>query len=273
MDASSVFKDFISYLKREFPKHVSSDEFDVEKTVKQIEKEFYPHAVLIFQKSDSLFDETRFMFDADLTEIWCADEITDKHKDEIWKHLQSSLVASFMHGDMKDKLSILLDIVKNNLGEEHAGILNVLNDEGSQEKIKKIIDYISETRTIQAVFKIFEQIDFSEINMNFETPEELMRILQNPEHPIIKSTMEKIRNVFHDKVQRGEISQAVIVKEVEEIKSMAILLFGDTVTEMMGLPKKAKGSRPVVNTPQARAQYRRDRLRMKLEEKYKNEKN
>ena len=273
MDASSVFKEFISYLKREFPKHVSSDDFDVDKTVKQIEKEFYPHAILIFQKSDSLFDETRFMFDTDLTEIWCADGITDKHKEEIWKHLQSSLVASFMHGDMKDKLTVLLDVIKSNLGEEHAGIMNVLNDEGSQEKIKKIINYVSETRTIKTVFKIFEHIDFSEINMNFETPDELIRILQNPEHPIIKSTMEKIRTVFQDKVRRGEISQTVIVKEVEEIKSMAIALFGDTISEMMGLPKKTKTHGPIANTPQARAQYRRDRLRIKLEEKYKNEKN
>lgn len=273
MDASSVFKQFITDLKSAFPKHVSSEEFDVEKTVKEIEKEFYPHVMMVIQKNETLFDETRFIFEVDLSEIWSADGITEKNKETIWKHLQSCLIASFLHGDMKDKLTGLLDIAKSALGDRHEGITNILNDEGSQDKIKKMIDYISETRTAKAVFKIFEQIDISELNMNFETPEELIAILRDPEHPVIQSMMGKIRNIFHEKVQRGELSQNVMMREVEEIKSMAIGLFGDTITEMLGLPKKEKGSRPVLNTPQARAQYRRDRLRMKLEEKYKKEKN
>ena len=273
MDASTVFKQFITDLKSAFPKHVSSEEFDVEKTVKDIEKEFYPHVMLIIQKNETFFDESRFIFGVDLLEIWGSDENNEKNKEAIWKHLQACLIASFLHGDMKDKLTSLLDIVKSALGDRHEGITNILNDEGSQEKIKKIIDYISETRTARAVFKIFEQIDISELNLNFETPEELIAILRNPEHPVIQSMMGKIRNIFHEKIQRGELSQNVMMREVEEIKSMAVGLFGDAISEMMGLPKKDKGSRPVLNTPQARAQYRRDRLRMKLEEKYKKEKN
>jgi hypothetical protein len=273
MDASNVFKQFITDLKSAFPKHISSEEFDIEKTVKEIEKEFYPHVILVIQKNETLFDETRLIFGVDLSEIWNSSDITEKSKEAIWKHLQASLIASFLHGDMKDKLSVILDMIKSALGDRHTGITDILNDEGSQDKIKKIIDYVSETRTARVVFKVFEQIDISELNLNFETPEELIGILRNPEHPVIQSMMGKIRNIFHEKIQRGEISQNVMMREVEEVKSMAIGLFGDTISEMLGFPKKEKGSRPVVNTPQARAQYRRDRLRMKLEEKYKKEKN
>jgi hypothetical protein len=273
MDASTVFKQFITDLKSAFPTHISSEAFDIDKTVKEIETNFYPHLILVIQKNETVFEEPRFIFETDLSEIWKTDGVTEKTKDSIWKHLQNCMVASFLHGDMKDKLTSLLDLAKGVLGDRHEGITNILNDEGSQDKIKKIIDYVSQTRTAKAVIKVFENLDISELNLNFDTPEELMAILQNPEHPVIQSMMGKIRTIFQEKMQRGQLTQHIVMTEFEEIKSMAIGLFGDAIYEMMGLPKKPKTERPVVNTPQARAQYMRDRLRRKLEEKYKNQKN
>jgi hypothetical protein len=273
MDASTVFTQFITDLKSAFPTHVSSETFDVEKTIKEIETNFFPHVMPIIQKNSTFFDEPRRLFGIDLSDIWIADGITEKSKECIWKHLQSCLVASFLHGDMKDKLTSILELAKNVLGDRHAGITNILNDEGSQEKIKKIIEFISETRTAKAIMKVVESIDLSELNVEFETPEELMAILQNPEHPAIQSMMTKIRTIFKEKINHGQLTQHVMMTEIEEIKSMAIGLFGDSIYEMMGIPKKPKAERPVVNTPAGRAQYMRDRLRRKLEEKYKNQKN
>jgi hypothetical protein len=97
-----------------------------------------------------------------------------------------------------------------------------------------------------------------------------MEMIQDPENPMIKKVIAKVQNLVHDKLQRGEITKEQIVREIEEIKSKVVLAFGDVFNDMLGLGgKKDKGSRPVLNTPQARAQYRRDRLRMKLQEKYK----
>ena len=85
--------------------------------------------------------------------------------------------------------------------------------------------------------------------------------------------IQKIQGLVNEKLRKGEITKQQITSEVEEIKSKIIRSFGNVFNEMLGMGTKDKVDRPVLNTPEARLQYRRDRLRMKLQEKYKNEKN
>jgi len=180
------------------------------------------------------------------------------------------MIASFLHGDMKSKMGKVMEIAKTMLGDRGDAVSKLFEDESTEGRFKEIIDFVMQTRIAKLFLLLVEQFDMSEFDINVETPQQLMEMIQDPENPMIKKVIAKVQNLVHDKLQRGEITKEQIVSEIEQIKSKVVLAFGDVFNDMLGLGgKKDKGSRPVLNTPQARAQYRRDRLRMKLQEKYK----
>lgn len=163
-----------------------------------------------------------------------------------------------------------MELAKTMLGDQGGAISKLFEDESSESNLKGIIDYVLETRIAKLFLSLVEQFDVSEFDINIENPQQLMEMIQDPENPMIKKMIAKVQGLVHEKLQRGEITKEQIVSEIEQIKSKVMLSFGDVFNDMLGLgSKKDKGSRPVLNTPQARAQYRRDRLRMKLQEKYK----
>jgi hypothetical protein len=269
MDTKQVIESFAKDLKSAFPEHILSVDFD--KTIKELEDNFYPYVIQVLQKDPKFFDEPRILFGADLSEMWHLEESLQAN---IWKHIQTSMLASFLHGNVKEKLAKLTDLAKNMFGDRvDDPISKILNEEGSNTRIQEFINYISETRLAKLFFSLVEQIDISEFELNIENPQDIIELLQNQEHPEIKKMVQKVQGLVHEKLRKGEITKEQITGEIEEIKSKIIRSFGNVFNEMLGMGTKERVDRPVLNTPQARAQYRRDRLRMKLQEKYKNEKN
>lgn len=266
MDARKIFTDFLIDLKSTFPAFRSISDVDIEKTAAELES-FYPDALQILQKDVSFFDSPRVVFGRNLSIIW---DTTEETTAAIWKHLQLCMIASFLHGDMKSKMSKVMEIAKTMLGDRGDAVSKIFEDESTEGRFKEIIDFVMQTRIAKLFLVLVEQFDMSEFDINVETPQQLMEMIQDPENPMIKKVIAKVQNLVHDKLQRGEITKEQIVREIEQIKSKVVLAFGDVFNDMLGLGgKKDKGSRPVLNTPEARAQYRRDRLRMKLQEKYK----
>ena len=266
MDAKKVFTDFLSDLKSTFPDFKSIGDVDVDKVAAELEV-FYPDALQVIQKDTAFFDTPRIVFGKDLSTIW---ESTEETTSAVWKHLQICMIASFLHGDMKDKMGKIMEIAKTMLGDRGDAVSKLFEEEGTEGRFKEIIEYVMQTRIAKLFLSLVEQFDISEFDINVENPQQLMEMIQDPENPMIKKMIAKVQGLVADKMRRGEITKDQIVSEIEEIKSKMMLSFGDVFNDMMGLgSKKDKGPRPVLNTPQARAQYRRDRLRMKLQEKYK----
>jgi len=266
MDAKKIFTDFLNDLKSTFPVFKSIDDVDVDKIAAELET-FYPDALQVVQKDAVFFESPRILFGRDISQIW---DTTEETQTAVWKHLQICMIASFLHGDMKSKMGKVMEIAKTMLGDRGDAVSKLFDDEATEGRFKEIIEYVMQTRVAKLFLSLIEQFDMSEFDLNVENPQQLMELIQNPENPMIKKMIAKVQTLVNEKMRRGEITKDQIVTEIEEIKSKVVLSFGDVFSDMLGLGgKKDKKDRPVLNTPQARAQYRRDRLRMKLQEKYK----
>jgi hypothetical protein len=257
MDAQKVFEEFC---KEVFPGEEIT--IDVKKNVDEFET-FYPEIVKIIQKDNSFFDTERIVFGRNLSAI--------ENRDVIWNNLVACLFASFLHGDIKKKADKVIGIIKNvwnASGQENDEITKILNDEASQSKFEEIIQFILESRIAKIFKNLMESIDVSEFEINIETPEQLIEMIKNPEHPTVKGMMGKIQKIIEDKVKRGEINQQVIIQEVETIKAKAIGLFGNIFNEALG-GRHADVPAAVLmgNTPEARRQRMIARMQRKLHDK------
>jgi hypothetical protein len=95
-----------------------------------------------------------------------------------------------------------------------------------------------------------------------------MDILRNPEHPVMKKVITKIKNVIQQKMQRGEISQQMITSEVEGIKAKLQSLFGNVFNDMLGGRRADVPSTVLMsNSPEARRQRMLARLQKKQRDK------
>lgn len=256
MDTQKIFE--------EFAKDVFGEEIGIhlQKTVDEFET-FYPEIVKIIQKDNSFFDVDRIVFGRNLSKV--------DNRDAVWNGLPACMFASFLHGDIKKKTDKVIGLVKNlwsASGQENDEITKVLNDEASQGKFEEIIQYILESRLAKIFKNLMESIDLSEFEINIESPEQLIEMLKNPEHPTVKSIITKIQGIIETKVKRGEINQQVIVQEIETIKAKAIALFGNIFNDALG-GRKADVPAAVLmaNTPEARRQRMIARMQRKLHEK------
>lgn len=260
-----VFDSFYKDLQVEVP---NLDD-NVDSIVQHIESTYYPKLLKILQRDETLFDEPLLFRTIDVSKIWKEDE---SKREMIWKHLLVCVLTSFFHGDFKEKIGTLIGTVKglwNSSGQENDEINKILNDEKSEDYFKEIIDYLQDTRLAKIFTEIVEQIDISELELNFENPQDVIDIIRNPEHPKIKKLITKIQALIQQKMQRGEFTQQQLMSEVEGIKLKIQSLFGNALNNMLGIPtNRNREPRPILNTPQARAQYKREQLRQRLQRKY-----
>ena len=168
MDTSKILKDFANEL--------GASNFNIDETVKHIETTYFSHILKIMQKDASFFDEERTLFDMNLSSIWKAADA--EMKETIWKNLQLSLFASFMHGDIKGKVESLFELIKGMWNGKDDDISKVLNDENSEGRFKEILDFIMNTRIAKVFTKMVEEFDITDIDLNFENPEELIEIFR-----------------------------------------------------------------------------------------------
>jgi len=179
MDVKKVIDDLFTCLKEVSPDFVIP-EYSVDSAVSELETTYAPNLLKILQKDATFFTEPRLFCGVDISSF-----VTDGSRETVWKHLQAAIFASFLHGDLKEKLGKILDIAKglwNSSGQENDQISKVLNDEKSEGHLKELIDYLSETRIAKLCMQLFEEIDFEDMasELNFDNPADIMEMMKNP---------------------------------------------------------------------------------------------
>ena len=266
MDIKVIFNSFAELIKKTCPDKNPIVNTDVD--VKSVEI-FYPEVLKVIQKDESIFSVERIIFGVNISDAWKV----EGDKTELWKHFHTCLLGSFLHGDIKEKITPLVDMFKSywaGTGSEHEEINKILNDSESENKFKEILTFITETRIAKLFMNIVEQIDITDVGLNFERPEEFIEIIKNPEHPVAAKIIGRIQNIIKAKVQRGEISQRQIEGEIEQIKIKLTSVFGDVFKNAMGLGGGGAEVAPSVlmgNSPEARRQRMLARLQKKQREK------
>ena len=265
MDSSSVFEVFFAGLKTKYPD--LSYSYDLDAAVKDTEA-FYPSAIQILQKDKAFFSVERPIFGINLSDL--------SVDDELWKHVQFATIASFFHGDIKTKFGNILKTVKSLMsgnGGENEEISKILNDESSEGHLEALYTYIMETRIVKIVMEILEQMDLTQMDVgDIESPEQLLEMIRNPEHPVLKKFIARVRGLLEDKLKCGSFTQHQMMEEVEGIKAKVQSLFGNALGEALGVGgRRADVPASVLtsNSPEARRQRMLARLQRKRNEKSK----
>ena len=266
MDHKTVFTSLAVLVKKTCPD--KNPVITVDEDVKSFEI-FYPEVLKVIQKDSSIFSVERIVFGVNISDAWtCKGE-----KDDLWKSLHTCLLASFLHGDLKEKITPLVDMFKSywsGTGTDNAEVTRILNDAESENKFKEILAFIADTRIARLFMSIMEQIDITELGFNFEKPEEIIEIVKNPEHPISAKIITRIQNIIKTKIQRGEINQTQIQAEVEQIKTKIASIFGSMFKDALGIGGGGAEVPAAVlmgNSPEARRQRMIARLQKKQREK------
>jgi hypothetical protein len=269
MEAVDVFKAFSNDLQSAFPEIVTQVDLDTDKAVQHIEKDFFPHILKIVQKDESFFrDADRNLFGVNLSDVWNADGVSDCTKEAIWKHLQLCLIASFLHGDIKEKIGTIMSTMKTMWAGKDDEISKVLNDDSSKGHITAILDFILETRIVKVFMEIVQEIDISEFELDISNPQELIEIVKNPEHPVVKKIVTKLQKILQEKVQSGSITPQQLASEIEAIKAKLMSVFGNAFSEALGGTKSdVSASALLGSSPEARRQRMLARLQKKQRDK------
>lgn len=268
MNPVSVFKEFHRHLRSTFPDAGFSPHPAWEEEITAFEEAYFPHILPILQRTEEFFNESRMVFGVDVTPLWSAD---DTDRDEIWKHFQMCLFASFLSGDIKGKLGKVLDTVKGLwAGQGHSTdeIDKILNDEETQGKISEILEFLMNTRLAGLAKQLLEQIDISSLGINLESPEQVMEILRDQNHPVMKSIMTRIQTIMEEKMRSGEFSREMLIHEIELIKNRLRDAFGDVVNEYLGLGTR-ENTTPAAVLLSTHPDARRARMLARLQRKYK----
>lgn len=269
MEASDVFKAFLNDLQTAFPEMVDDINVDTDIVVSQIEKNFFPNIMKIVQKDDTFFTETdQILFGVNLSECWRTVGVSDDTKDAIWKHIQLCLIASFLHGDIKEKIGTIMSTMKSMWAGKNDEISKVLNDDSSQGHIAAILDFILETRIAKIFMEIVQEIDISEFQLDFANPQEILNILKNPQHPVVKNITTKLQKILHEKTQNGSISPQQLSSEIEAIKAKIMSIFGNAFSQLLGgANAEIPSSALLGSSPEARRQRMLARLQKKQRDK------
>lgn len=271
MDSKIVFNLFYKELKTTFFKDMPDVEEDEAVTAKHIETTYYPHIMKIVQKDASFFSSLITFRSIDISALWNEHE---EHREMIWKNMLTCLIASFFHGDFKDKIGSIINVVKSmwnisSSAQDNDEIGKILNDENNEGHFKDILEYLENTRIAKLFMEIIEQPDLtSEIDLNFEKPQELIELLRNPEHPKMKKVISNIRKLIQKKMQHGSLTEQQIIGEIEGIKAKIQGLFGNVFNDMLGGHKATVPSSVLMsNSPEARRQRMLARLQKKQRDK------
>lgn len=265
MDSKQIFDSFLNDLKSAFPE-IEIPEYSVDDVVKQIETNYYTEVLKIIQHDESFFSQPRMFSTINISEYY-----SETTSEAIWKHLQMCVLCSFLHGDIKEKMKTIISTVKglwSSSGQENDEIKQILEDEEAEDHFNELFEHVKQTRIAKLFEELVENFDVSEIELNLENPTEIVDMLRNPEHPVMKKVIAKVQNIVKQKMERGEITQNQIIADIDSIKVKAQQIFGNVVNNMLGLNTRNRERQPIPNTPQARAQNARDRLRRRLEQKY-----
>ena len=269
MDTTEVFQNFVNDLKSAFSDIITNVEIDTEKTVKQIETDYFPNILKIIQKDETFFTESpRELFGINLTQLWSTAGVSNETKSAIWGHIQTSTIATFMHGDIKERIGTIISTMKTMWAGKDDEISKVLNNENSEGHFKEILEFVMESRLFKIFKDMFEQIDISEFQIDISNPQELMETIKDPNNPLVKKFINKIQNLIKSKLESGQITQTQIQGEIEAIKNKVTSLFGNVFNDMLGGTRSEVPSSVLMgNSPEARRQRMLARLQKKQRDK------
>lgn len=265
MSSTKAFKNFLVDLNSKFPELLPSTKLD-ENDIPLFQKLFISSSVEILKKDSELFNEPKVVFGIDLSEVF------KTQPDLIWKHMQICLFSSFLHGDIKSKITDmlpeLLNAFKDQLGGQNE-IDEILGDETKKSKIGEFIDYLKNSKFASLMISVFEQVDLADIESS-----NIEEVLHNPtklqEHPIVQRIQAHVQSIMLNKVKNGELSKETIMHEFQTLQTKIQEFFGDSLNEALGTQKSDVAAEVLLsNSPEARRARMLARLQRKLKDRKK----
>jgi hypothetical protein len=268
MNSRKVFREFATYLQNTFPSYEVNKKFD-ESEIQRFEGIFLPDVFDILNKNASLFNKPRVVFNVDLSEMFL---LKETEQPQIWKHVQTCIFSAFFENNVQGKIGKILGSLKtlwSESGQNTDEIDKILNDEKSQTKIEEILDYVMNSRLSSIVINIIQSVDFSDLKLETENPEDFMEMAKNIQsNPSFQKLAKQMRDMMQEKIKSGQISQNEIMQEVETIKVKVQEAFGSIFEEAIG-GRKADVAPEVImsNSPDARRARMIARMQRKVKEK------
>jgi hypothetical protein len=264
MDAKKPFKAFRDELCSAFPDTEFAPYKDTDPA--DFEELITPIILKIMQKDKTVFDEEFTVFSVNVSPLF------PQNPDMFWKNIQKCGIASFLGGDIKSKLNNIADSLKNvwgGSGHSTDEIEKLLGTEESRSKVSEILEFVMTTRLAKVVMSIAESIDITELGIDFENPEELLKTFQAEEiSPVMEKLMKKIKTILEDKVRKGEFTKEMIASDIETIKIKVQAAFGDMFMDMLGGRKADVESKVILsNSPEARRARMLARMQRKVAER------
>lgn len=254
MDPTQTFQEFHTYLAVSAP-------LDLDAAIGEIEA-FYPDIMKIVQKDAAFFGVPRVLFGVNLSEV---------ASDAMWKHLPVCIMASFFHGDIKQKLGTIMNTVKSvwsASGQTNDEVDRLLNDDSTKGHVEELIEYVTNLRSAKMFLEIIETIDIGALDIRLDDPTKLVEMVRNPDNPVMKKCIETVQRALKQKLERGEFTQHQLHSDIEGVKAKVQGLFGNMFTEALGGRRADVPSAVMMsNSPEARRQRMLARLQRKQQEK------
>ncbi len=261
-----VFDNFLSELSTLDPEFKAA-EFNLEEEIAHIETTFYPEVMRIVQRDETFFSVPRVVCGVDLSQLFTS------NPEFVWKNVYLFVLSSFFHGDIKEKVGTIVNTVKSlwsQSGQTNDEISKILEDDKIEDHLEELLEFLKTTRIGKLFYELFETVNVDEFinEFNVEDPLQLIEIIKNPENPVMKRLINKIKGIVEEKMQRGEITQTQIIADIETIKNKVQGMFGDVLNNFLGGNKAEVPSAVLMgNTPEARRQRMIARLQKKQRNK------
>lgn len=233
-----------------------------------IEDTLLPHLLRVIQRDDTLFQEI---------ELFPGIKVEWTPSEENWKRVHMALLHSVLHGDPKEKFGKIWEHLKGVLpgGSAQADeVQRIFDDEDTKSSMSELLELVMNTRLVSLVGDIVQSISVSDLNLDFENPEQILHMLQNPqENETLKEIMDRARMVLEDKVRTGKINQDELRREIEMVRAKFQSSFGKYLNEAI-LGEDAGGNTSgntaqtiLSNHPDARRARMMARLQKKQQQK------
>ena len=182
MDTSELLKQFC---KEVFPEE--NIEITLDQNVAEFEA-FYPAVAQIVQKDNSFFNEDRVVFGRNLSAM------EESTREIIWKNLIPCMSGCFFHGDIKQKVGSISEIIKNvwnASGQKNDAVTAVLNDEKSQGHFQEILDFVMNSRLVKIFTNLVESFDLTDFDLKID--KDFIEFQRKVNSEILNSTTNKQR--------------------------------------------------------------------------------
>jgi hypothetical protein len=185
-----------------------------------------------------------------------------------------ALMYSVLNGNPKEKFAAIFEQIKGAIpGGRQDEVMSILEDEETQNSLKEILDLVMNTRLAAVIGDLVQSIRFEELDINLEDPDELIRLMRNPQDSdALKEIMNRAQELLKERIASGKINQQELIREIEMLRAKMTSSFGKYMNEMVvgqrEQPATGNTSRQILsNSPEARRARMMARLQRKLGEK------